>query len=75
MGGVGCVLLKVENTSHNHHQNFMCGKLVSESPGNFNDTHEAVKATLKRRQNEWMSGEGGGRKKRGGLSFTVSNPW
>lgn len=77
-----------KNTPHNHHQNFMCDNLVSESSGNFYYTHpftgtlqnpprqedEAMKATLKRLQNEWISGEGGGEKERGGLSFTVNNP-
>lgn len=67
-----------KNTAHNHHQNFMCDNLVSESSGNFNYTHpfigtlqnppwqedKAVKATLKRLQNERISGEEAGEKEK-----------
>lgn len=61
----------------------MCDKLVNESSGNFNSTHpftgiqqnplgqedEAAKATLKRLQNEWMSGEGGEKEKKEVMSL------
>lgn len=55
----------------------MCDNLGNESSENFNYTHpftgtqqnplqenEAVKAPLKRLQNEWMTGEGGGEEKK-----------
>lgn len=35
----GSLLLKAENTSHNHHQNFMCDNLVNEASGDFNYVH------------------------------------